>query len=54
MKIKDTTQEEAKVTIRLPKFIIDRIRMLAIEHQRSLNSEMIVALQQYVAKEHQG
>jgi len=48
MKTTDPTVPMQKLTIRLPKELEELLRQLAIEHQRSLNSELIVAVQQYV------
>ena len=42
--------ETKTVTIRLPAELLKTMQVLAHEHTRSLNGEVLVALKEYVAK----
>ena len=42
-------QETVKTTIYIPVEVWEQLRQVAKEHRRSLNSELVWALQQYLA-----
>jgi hypothetical protein len=46
--------ETKTVTFRLPEHEINEMRELAKEHTRSLNSEVLVALREYIKQHRQG
>jgi hypothetical protein len=46
--------ETKTVTFRLPEEVINEMRELAQEHTRSLNSEVLVALREYIKQYRQG
>jgi head-tail adaptor len=45
----ETTQAEVKLTIRLRADVAEAMRVLAQEHDRSLNGEIVWALRAYAA-----
>jgi hypothetical protein len=48
---------EDRFTLRLPATLLERIRQIAVEHKRSINQEMVWALEQYAHnhdKKHEG
>jgi predicted HicB family RNase H-like nuclease len=51
MKTKNTSKPEQKLTVRMSQETIEMLRQLAIEHKRSLNSEIEWGLQLYVKNE---
>lgn len=51
MKTKDTSEIEQKLTVRLSKKTLEQLRRLAVDHQRSLNGEIVWALQFYIVHE---
>lgn len=42
-------EEETRLTVRLPRRVAEALRELAQQDRRSLNAEIVVALEQYVA-----
>jgi hypothetical protein len=51
--MKDTSKRERHVSIRFPVEVLEVIRQLAKQHERSLNGEVIWALREY-AETHKG
>jgi len=51
MKTKDTSNPEQKLTVRMSQETLEKIRQLAKDHQRSLNSEIVWGLQFYIKHE---
>jgi predicted HicB family RNase H-like nuclease len=47
MSTKQAEQHEAKLTIRIPVEIAEKMRRLAKAHDRSLNGEIVRALREY-------
>ena len=47
-------KRDKTLTIRLPEALLKEMRQLANEHTRSLNSEVLVALQEYIKHQRQG
>ena len=45
-------EERVKYTFRAPRELLDKLQVIADEHRRSVNSEMIVILEEYF-KSHQ-
>jgi len=41
--------DSEKITIRLPRIVVDEMRQLAVEHNRSMTGEITNALRRYVA-----
>ncbi len=50
--VMETSQQtpEDRFTLRLPTSLSERIRQIATAHKRSINQEMVWALEQYVRK----
>jgi hypothetical protein len=46
--------EHKTFSVRLPEDVIEEMRALAKEHTRSLNSEVLVALREYIKQQRQG
>ena len=46
--------EHKTFSVRLPEDVINEMRKLAKEHTRSLNSEVLVALREYIKQHRQG
>jgi len=46
-----TKKNETQTIIRLPQSLLEDIKQLAEQHQRSVNGELVWALLQYVAQE---
>ncbi len=48
-----TTEEnqQKKMTFVLPRPLMERLRTLAKQHHRSLTGELVVAIEQYLARE---
>lgn len=42
--------ETKTITLRLPEEVVKQMQVLAREHTRSLNGEVLVALKEYLAK----
>jgi hypothetical protein len=47
-------KRDKTLTIRLPEALLKDMRALAEEHTRSLNSEVLVALQAYIQQQQRG
>jgi metal-responsive CopG/Arc/MetJ family transcriptional regulator len=45
----DTEKEMIKTTVRIPKHLIKDLKEAGAKHYRNFNSELIVALEQYLA-----
>ncbi len=45
----DTNKKLVKTTVRIPQRIIKELKEAGEKHYRNLNSELIVALEQYLA-----
>lgn len=43
--------QQQKMTFVLPRPLMERLRTLAKQHHRSLTSELVVAVEQYLAQE---
>jgi Arc-like DNA binding domain len=50
MKTKDTSNPEQKLTVRLSQETLGKLRQMAVDHQRSLNSEIVWGLQLYITE----
>jgi hypothetical protein len=42
------------VTLRLPEEVLKEMKELSLEHTRSLNGEVLVALREYIKQQRQG
>jgi len=51
MKTKNTSKPEQKLTVRMSQETLEKLRQLAIEHKRSLNSEIEWGLQFYIEQQ---
>lgn len=49
-----TKQQPKTTTVRLPLDVVEAVRAIAVQHERSLSAEMRVALRQYVAEQKRG
>jgi hypothetical protein len=47
----NSPESKKKVTIVLPDFITDTMKALAHEHRRSLNAEIVWALERYIVEQ---
>lgn len=44
-------QDSQKITLIIPRQLLERLRTIAYEHRRSLNSEIVWALEHYISEE---
>jgi hypothetical protein len=49
--MKNTTNSEQRISIRFPLDVLDAIRALAKQHERSFNGEIIWALREYAQRQ---
>lgn len=47
----DKPREDVKITLRVPPEVAEAMKRLAREHARSLNGELLWALQEYMARQ---
>jgi Arc/MetJ-type ribon-helix-helix transcriptional regulator len=46
-----TKRDEMRITIRFPRHVADAIKQLATENDRSINSEVVRAAREYIARQ---
>jgi hypothetical protein len=46
-----TARDETRITIRFPRQVADAIKQLAAENDRSINSEVVRAVREYIARQ---
>jgi Arc/MetJ-type ribon-helix-helix transcriptional regulator len=46
-----STRDETRITIRFPRQMADAIKQLAVENDRSINSEVVRAAREYIARQ---
>ena len=46
-----TARDETRITIRFPRQMADAIKQLAAENDRSINSEVVRAVREYIARQ---
>jgi hypothetical protein len=46
-----TQRDETRITIRFPRQVADAIKHMAAEHDRSINSEVVRAVREYLARQ---
>lgn len=46
-----TERDETRITIRFPRQVADAIKRLAVENDRSINSEVVRAVREYIARQ---
>jgi predicted transcriptional regulator len=46
----DTPREHEPLTVRFPRELLERMRELAAQHDRSLNGEIVRAVREYVQR----
>jgi hypothetical protein len=44
-------RDETRITIRFPRQVADAIKRLAAENDRSINSEVVRAVREYIARQ---
>jgi hypothetical protein len=44
-------QDETRITMRFPRQVADAIKRLATEHDRSINSEVVRAVREYMVRQ---
>lgn len=47
----DKQHEDSKITLRVPPEVAETMKQLAREHARSLNGELVWAIQEYIARQ---
>ncbi len=47
----DKQREDIKITLRVPPEVAETMKRLAREHARSLNGELVWAIQEYIARQ---
>ncbi|HEX9414352.1 MAG TPA: YlcI/YnfO family protein [Ktedonobacterales bacterium] len=46
-----TARDEMRITIRFPRQVAEAIKQLAAENDRSINSEVVRAVREYIARQ---
>ncbi len=46
-----TERDETRITIRFPRQVANAIKQLATENDRSINSEVVRAVREYIARQ---
>jgi hypothetical protein len=46
-----TERNETRITIRFPRQVADAIKQMAAENDRSINSEVVRAVREYIARQ---
>lgn len=46
-----TERDETRITIRFPRQVADAIKRLATENDRSINSEVVRAVREYIVRQ---
>jgi hypothetical protein len=46
-----TERDETRITIRFPRQVADAIKQLAADNDRSINSEVVRAVREYIARQ---
>jgi hypothetical protein len=46
-----TARDQTRITSRFPRQVADAIKQLAVENDRSINSEVVRAVREYIARQ---